>query len=480
MLGSIRKFSTSIYAKILLVIIVIPFVFWGMGSSITGGNKNIVVSIDNEKYTIREFTNFINKNATKKIESIQIEELLSTFIGAKLIELEVEHYGIKLSNNSLAKLIKNQKMFKRDNKFSRTEYEKFLLMSNLTPVGFESILSNDEKKKQLLELIGGGIVSPNFLTEMTYNKINQKRDVSIINLNKAYLNDLVFSNSQIKEFFDNNKVKYSEIFKSFKMIELTPNKLIGKDEYNDLFFNKIDEIDDLINGGQNLDNIGKNFDYSKSKIIKINALGQDSNFQINKNIPKELIDKIFKFNESEFTSLIENNNKFYVVEIINTENLNRDINNAKVKENVLNDLKNKTRRQLIIQLIDKINKGKFSKLDFNKLAKDKNINIEKFKFSNANDDKVLEKEVVNQIYSFSEKKIIIVNDLSFTKNYLVRIDKINNVKINTNSEDYKEYSDLSRGKIVRDLYNTYDNYLKNKYKIEINYQALSIVKNYFN
>jgi len=304
--------------------------------------------------------------------------------------------------------------------------------------------------------------------------------VSIINLNKAYLNDLVFSNAQINEFFDNNKDKYSEIFKSFKIIELTPNKLIGKDEYNDLFFNKIDEIDDLINGGQNLDSIGKNFDYSKSKIIKINALGQDSNFQINKNISKELIDKIFKFNESGFTSLIENNNKFYVVEIINTENLNRDINNAKVKENVLNDLKNKTRRQLIIQLIDKINKAKFSKLDFNKLAKDKNVNIEKFKFSNANDDKVLEKEVVNQIYSFSEKKIIIVNDLSFTKNYLVHIDKINNVKINTNSEDYKEYSDLSRGKIVRDLYNTYDNYLKNKYKIEINYQALNIVKNYFN
>ena len=103
MLGSIRKFSTSIYAKILLVIIVIPFVFWGMGSSLTGGNKNIVVTVDNEKYTIQEFTNFINKNATKKVESIQVEELLSTFIGTKLIELEVNimelNYQIILSQN---------------------------------------------------------------------------------------------------------------------------------------------------------------------------------------------------------------------------------------------------------------------------------------------------------------------------------------------------------------------------------------------
>ena len=48
MLGSFRKFSGSIYAKILLGIIVVPFVFWGMGSTITGGSKYVVVVIDKE------------------------------------------------------------------------------------------------------------------------------------------------------------------------------------------------------------------------------------------------------------------------------------------------------------------------------------------------------------------------------------------------------------------------------------------------
>ncbi len=61
MLGSFRKFSGSIYAKILLGIIIIPFVFWGMGSSITGGSKNVVVVIDKEKYSIQHFSNFIKK-----------------------------------------------------------------------------------------------------------------------------------------------------------------------------------------------------------------------------------------------------------------------------------------------------------------------------------------------------------------------------------------------------------------------------------
>ena len=59
MLDSIRRFSNTIYAKILLGIVVIPFVFWGMGDTFSGGNKNIVVTIDKDKYSTQEFVNFI-------------------------------------------------------------------------------------------------------------------------------------------------------------------------------------------------------------------------------------------------------------------------------------------------------------------------------------------------------------------------------------------------------------------------------------
>ena len=147
MLGSIRKFSGTIYAKILLGLIIIPFVFWGMGNVFSGGNKNIVVVIDKEKYTVQQFSNFISRTADKKVEVTEIEGFLSSFIGEKLIEKEVELFEIKLSDKSLSKLIKHQKDFKRNNEFSRTEYEKFLLKNNITAVTFESILSKQEKKK---------------------------------------------------------------------------------------------------------------------------------------------------------------------------------------------------------------------------------------------------------------------------------------------------------------------------------------------
>ncbi|SVE18523.1 uncharacterized protein METZ01_LOCUS471377, partial [marine metagenome] len=140
MLGQFRKFSSSIYAKILMGIVVIPFVFWGMGSNFMGGNKNVIVVIDKEKYSVQSFFKYMQKfiSLNQRIESNEIDKFFSNFIREKLMEKEVEHFDLKLSDKSLSKLIKVQENFKRENKFSRVEYEKFLLKNNSTAAIYEA------------------------------------------------------------------------------------------------------------------------------------------------------------------------------------------------------------------------------------------------------------------------------------------------------------------------------------------------------
>ena len=46
-------------------------------------------------------------------------------------------------------------------------------------------------------------------------------------------------------------------------------------------------------------------------------------------------------------------------------------------------------------------------------------------------------------------------------------------------KEYEKYLNLAKEKIKNELLNTYDYYLKERYKIDINYQALDIVKSYF-
>ena len=81
MLSSIRKFSSSIYAKVFLFVVAVPFIFWGMGPLFTGGNLNTIVKIDDEKISTQEFTNFLKNNMTneKPLEDDLIDRLLSSF-----------------------------------------------------------------------------------------------------------------------------------------------------------------------------------------------------------------------------------------------------------------------------------------------------------------------------------------------------------------------------------------------------------------
>ena len=95
MLSSLRKFSNSVYAKIFLGIVAIPFIFWGMGSSFTGGSKNVVVVIDKEIFTTQDFASFIQRYSTpeQKFNEKEIEDLLSLFIGDKLIDVKIVNYS---------------------------------------------------------------------------------------------------------------------------------------------------------------------------------------------------------------------------------------------------------------------------------------------------------------------------------------------------------------------------------------------------
>ena len=473
MITSLRKFSSSIYAKILFGIIIIPFIFWGMGSSFVGGNKNIVLSIDKEKYSTQDFVNFIKRfsSSNQKITADKIEEILKIYIGEKLIEKEADYFKIKLSDNSLGKLVKNQKDFKRDDEFSRIEYEKFLLEKNIPAVVFEANLSNQERKKQLFDFIGGGIIPPKFSVNASYDKINQKRNIQLINLDDLLKKEFNFSEEQIKSHYENNKNDYKEIYKSVKIFELTPKKLIGSNEFNDIFFKNIDEIDDIIIQGENLDYILQKFNLEKPNIFTLNESGQDMNLKIIENIPNSLTKKIFSLDDSEATALVEVLDKYFIVEVFKTENIIKNLEDKTLKKTILINLKKKAKRKFIAEIASKINQNNFIKSDFDKLSKEKNIPIEKVSLLSKNDNKILKEELVSKIYTIPEKKIIVMHDIAMTESFLIYIDKIENVTIDEKSDTYNKYLRLSRSKISSELFNTYDAYIRKKYKIDINYKT---------
>ena len=105
MLNSIRNFTKSFWAKILLIIIIIPFIFWGMGGVFRGGTQNTVAKINNYNISIKDFEEYIyslniNPEIIKKnIDSSIIEQLLSGLINKSTLSLQSKDLDLLLSDN---------------------------------------------------------------------------------------------------------------------------------------------------------------------------------------------------------------------------------------------------------------------------------------------------------------------------------------------------------------------------------------------
>ena len=59
MIASIRKFSKSFVAKVFVGIIALPFILWGMGDVFRSGNQNVIVEINENKISTKEFMNYL-------------------------------------------------------------------------------------------------------------------------------------------------------------------------------------------------------------------------------------------------------------------------------------------------------------------------------------------------------------------------------------------------------------------------------------
>ena len=116
---SIGKLSKSFFIKLLVGIIILPFVFWGMGDVFRGGNQNVIATIDSKKIGTQEFLNYVNRlNLNKEqVKSLSktdlLEQILSDFIGKKVMKFEIEKLGVVVSDAALRDIIKNDKMFQK-------------------------------------------------------------------------------------------------------------------------------------------------------------------------------------------------------------------------------------------------------------------------------------------------------------------------------------------------------------------------------
>ena len=83
MIGSFRNFAKTKLAGVFVFIMIIPFVFWGMGSMFSSGNTNTIVKINQSNVSTEEFIDYLNNSG---IPTDTIRENLSDNIIEELTE----------------------------------------------------------------------------------------------------------------------------------------------------------------------------------------------------------------------------------------------------------------------------------------------------------------------------------------------------------------------------------------------------------
>ena len=487
MLNSFRNFTKSFWAKILLVIIIIPFVFWGMGGVFRGGSQNTVAKINNYNISTKDFMEHVSslninpEIIRENIDNSIIEQLVSDLINKTTLSLQSENLKIVLSDNMLSEIIKNdEKFLDKNNQFSRTKYEKFLLSNNFGAALYEKNLKNEQTNKLLFNYVSGGTFPPSFLVKNTYDYQNKKLIVQAISLNPLYKKEQDFDETSIKRYIDDNRDNLKEDFISIRFASINPLSLVDSKEFNELFFEKIDEIENLIINGSNYEKIIKNYNLNVTPIKSINKNGDNENGILQENISQDLVNKIFelKFKEVNDINLLEYENEFALVIIDEIKNSIPNIVSKKFNEKIIKGLINRNIFEYNTKLMAKIKTNSLTESDFVLLARKNQVDIKDISINGIRDNNFFSTKSNNQIFKLREKNFTIVDEIEKNKTFLIWVREIQKPSLNKASDEYDKYYYETIIGLKNNIYSSFDHYINQKYKVEINYKTLERLKNY--
>ena len=481
MLTSIKKATSSFFTKVLIGLIILPFVFWGMGDVFRTGNQNVLVNIDAEKIGVQNFVNYLSQlNLTdeqrKNLSKTDLlDRILSDYIGKKIIAMEIETGGVKLSNNSLKEIITSDETFKKDNQFSRTEYEKFLLENRMSPTMFEQNISEQEKKRQLLTYLSEGINLPNFLINKEFQNENQNKTIQYLELDDLYKNKK-FTDEEIKKIYDENKQFLVREFKKINFVELLPSNLTGQPEYNEAYFKRIDEIENGILDGKKVNDFAQEFNLSLKTINetdrnKKNKLGQD----IIK-LEDGLFERIFNV-EANKASLINLNNKYFLSEVESINQITRDLEDKEIRDAITSQLKIKYIAESNIKIVKQLSEGKFKKEQFDNFSKENNIPIKNTTLKNLEDETIFNKDIIREIFKVKDNELQLITDSTLTKNYIIFSVKTEFPPFDKNNKKFTEYETKAKLGFSNQIYGTFDAAVNERYDVKINEKVLTRIKN---
>ena len=463
--------KNKIGGLILIIVIIIAFGFGGFGGGFLSNNQNNLAKINKTNVTSQDLIDFINRSGIaqetiqKNINNNIIEELLTGLVSNILLSFEIEDFDMTISQSSLSDKIKFNNNFNDDNgNFERLKYEKFLLENNISAPLFEKRLKDRELQKKLFDFIGAGTVSPKFLTKKLYEVENRKLNIEFINLDMFYKKSDEITENDLISFIEENEDKLKVEYIDFKYASINPQNLIGINEYNQEFFDKIDQIENSILNGVEFDSIISELNINTTKIEDYKYSDTSNNIQ----------KKIYEVRNNDF-DIFEEGENYIIYKIESLKKKKPNLNDNQIRKEIIELVVQKNKFDYNKNILEKIKNEKFTEQNFLELGKDQ---IQSLKFNSIKDNNKFEINSVKMLYSLPLKSITLINDEN-NNIYLAKINNYDELNTEMNTEDFEKLLNKENMEIRNNILKSYDLLINQKYNVDINQVAINNVKNLF-
>jgi hypothetical protein len=184
MLRAMRKHAKYFY--VLFFIVILSFIFWGIGRVDKQGGSNIVAEVGKYKITTEEYWknyeniyNFYREIYRDKFDEEMEkkmklkEKVLDSLIDDKVILLAAKETGFSVSNDELHEAITHEPAFMRDGFFDKNVYLNRLRLNRITVGEYENAKRQELTLMKMKRLIESSVDLPDISPDMKQLSVDE-------------------------------------------------------------------------------------------------------------------------------------------------------------------------------------------------------------------------------------------------------------------------------------------------------------------
>jgi len=216
MLQTINDKAKGWVAYAIVIFISIPFMLFGIGSYLDGGEKVVAATVNGEEIDSSALTT-ATLQQKQRLQSIygslppQLDDktikqqVIDDLVNRELLKQSVDTYGYRASNAEVGESIRSMPTFQKDGKFDQTTYQQLLTANRLNAATFEQQTRDDLTLQQMTRAISSSSLVPKQEAGLYQSLVEQERTGQTYTIKAdAHKAQVVPDKDKVKAFYEAN------------------------------------------------------------------------------------------------------------------------------------------------------------------------------------------------------------------------------------------------------------------------------------